>query len=205
MLIGDVAPEDARLKSILHGDQLHFVRNTRQLEEALDAPPPFDLGIVCLQFDESRMFETLRAIRTRERRLPVACIRGDSAAHVLNVERYREPVASAGGDALIDLTAVPNGAAGNDHVRRQLYGCIPRGDRMRSTSVYTRTLHAASDVAGGRHQLARFLSAHPDDVDDWMSGADFPPYAAYMAALDVASHAAAPGINVIPAPRPRMN
>src|SRR5688572_9907068 len=93
ILIADVAPEDARLRSILQGDDLAFVRTTRDMEEALKGPS-FDLGVVSVQFDESRMFETLRYIQDRDgRRLPMACIRGDSASkHAFSVERYRQTV-----------------------------------------------------------------------------------------------------------------
>ncbi|HYG55275.1 MAG TPA: hypothetical protein VD965_08250 [Burkholderiales bacterium] len=194
VLIGDVAQEDARLRSILQGDELHFVRTTGEMERALDAQP-FDLAVVCVQFDESRMFDTLRLLRAREGpHLPIACIRGDSAArHPFTMERYREPVTSLGADTLIDFAAIPPGSAGNDHIRRQLYGCIRRAERMRRSTVYTRALEAASERAGGRVQLAMALGVAPYELMQWMMGMEFPPYPAYMAALDVIAQTPPPG------------
>jgi len=200
-LIADVAPEDARLRSILAGDDLQFVRTTHEMEGALKGEP-FDLSVVCVQFDESRMFETLDYIRRRSgSRLPVACIRGDSASkHSLSLERYRQTIGALGADALIDFTAVPNGSAGNDLIRRQLYACVPMIQRMRKSTVYTRTLSHAADVLGSRERLARALNATAAEVMQWLTGIGFPPYAAYMRAQDVvADHSASSTtFNVVP-------
>jgi hypothetical protein len=191
VLIGDVAQEDARLRSILHGDELHFVRTGGEMERALDARP-FDLGVVCLQFDESRMFEALRYLRERNgARLPVACIRGDSATRqTYNMERYREPLASLGADALIDFRAIPDGSAGNDHIRRLLYGCVPQDERTGKSTVYTRALQSASEKLGGTLGLMGALNVTLGELAAWMRGEDFPPYRVFMAALDVAANAA---------------
>ena len=204
-LIADVAPEDARLRSILAGDDLQFVRTTHDMEEALKGEA-FDLSVVCIQFDESRMFETLDYIQKRSggdggRRLPVACIRGDSASkHSQSLEPYRQTIGELGADALIDFTAVPNGSAGNDLIRRQLYACVPMTRRMRKSTVYTRTLSHAADVLGGRERLALALNATAAEVMQWLTGIGFPPYAAYMRAQDVvAGHSASSTtFNVVP-------
>lgn len=192
VLIADVAPEDARLRSILNGDDLQFVRTTREIEQVLEGDA-FDLGVVCVQFDESRMFETLRYIRDRNaRRLPVACIRGNSASkHAFSVEPYRQTLGALGADALIDFTAIPHGSAGNDHIRRLLYECVEPGELRRRSTVYTRTLQRASDCVGGRERLAGLLAVSPEELARWLEGGDFPSYACYMRALDiVADHSA---------------
>ena len=191
VLIGDVAQEDARLRSILQGDELHFVRTGGEMERALDARS-FDLGVVCLQFDESRMFETLHYLRGRDgTRLPVACIRGDSATRrSYSMERYREPLNSLGADALIDFRAIPDGSAGNDHIRRILYGCVPNAGRAARSTVYTRALHAASEAVGGTLALVGALGVAPAELGQWMRGEEFPPYRVFMAGLDVAANAA---------------
>jgi hypothetical protein len=201
VLIANVAAEDARLRSILHGDDLQFVRTTRQIEQALEGDP-FDLGVVCVQFDESRMFETLRYIQNRNaHRLPVACMRGDSASkRSFSLERYRHTVSELGADALIDFTVVPNGSAGNDLIRRQLYGCVRPGDRRRRSTVYTRALQDAMDYLGSRERLAGALAVTLEDLAQWMEGAAFPPYTVHMRALDIiADHSASSTTrNVVP-------
>jgi hypothetical protein len=189
VLIADVASEDARLRAILQGDDLRFVRTTREMEQALGAAD-FDLGIVCMMFDESRMFETLGYMRGRG--VPVTCIRGNSASkHNISMERYRQTVDELGANALIDFVTIPHGSAGNDHIRRQLYGCVhPRDLRQRST-VYTRALHHAVACLGSLERLANALGVTAENVAQWLDGSAFPPYPAYMRALDiVADHSA---------------
>jgi hypothetical protein len=190
VLIADVAPEDARLRAILQGDDLQFVRTTREMEEAIKAEP-FDLGVVCLMFDESRMFETARYMRGRS--LRVACIRGNSASkHHVTIDRYRETVTAMGADALIDFVPIPNGQAGNDHIRRQLYQCVRPLELRRRSTVYTRTFQYAADCLGSRERLAAALAVPTEDVVQWMEGSAFPPYPAYMRALDIIADPPAP-------------
>src|SRR5688572_29313293 len=107
ILIADVVALDARLRTILKGDELHFARTREEAAQALEAER-FDLGVVCLLFDESRMFELLEHIGSsaRLRQLPVACIRGDGVPCAPpQLDRY----------------------AGRKRGARRRAGCAPRG------------------------------------------------------------------------------
>ncbi len=198
VLIADVAPEDARLRAILHGDDLQFVRTTREMELMI-AGEPFDLGVVCLMFDESRMFETVRFMRAHN--LRVACIRGNSAAkHQVKIDRYRQTVTEMGADALIDFVAIPNGHAGNDHIRRLLYDCVHPRDLRRRSTAYTRAFTRALDCLGSQERLAGALGVPVESVSQWIAGSAFPPYPAYMRALDIAAghSASSTTLSVVP-------
>ncbi len=187
ILVADVAAVDARLQAVLAGDALSFARTSDEAQRSLETAR-FDLAVVCLRFDESRMFDLLGYIRAAPRlaALPVACVRGDGvnvSSHAL--DRYRRTALAVGAAALVDFETLPAGEVGNDHIRRQLYGCIDKGTRMARSSTYTRTLQHASDTAGGHQALARRLGVAPAELSRWLRGVDFPPFKVFMAALDI--------------------
>jgi len=187
ILIADIAAVDARLQAILAGDALSFARTSGEAQRKLELAP-FDLAVVCLRFDESRMFDLLGHIRDTPSlaTLPVACVRGDGVhADAPAIERYRRSALAVGASALVDFEALPAGEAGNDSIRRQLYGCIDKGTRMARSSTYTRTLQHACETAGGHQALARLLGVDPADLSRWLRGVEFPPFKVFMAALDI--------------------
>jgi hypothetical protein len=159
ILLADSATVDARLQAILAGDALSVARSSDEARRRLESAP-FDLAVVCLRFEESRMFDLLGHIRATPRlaRLPVA---------------------------RVHVETLPADDAGNDSIRRQLYGCIDKGTRMARSSTYTRTLQHASDTAGGHQALARALGVDPAELSRWIRGVDFPPFKVFLAALDV--------------------
>jgi len=187
ILVADIAAVDARLRTVLAGDALSFARTSGEAQRMLESAP-FELAIVCLRFDESRMFDLLGYIRATPRlaSLPVACVRGNGVhASATAVERYRHSALAVGARALLDFETLPAGDAGNDSIRRQLYGCIDKGARMARSSNYTRTLQHASDTAGGHQALARALGVDPEELSRWIRGVDFPPFKVFLAALDI--------------------
>ena len=159
ILVANIASMDARLQAILAGDALSFARSSDEARKRLEFAP-FDLAVVCLRFNGSRMFDLLGHIRATPRlgRLPVASV---------------------------DFDTLPAGDAGNDGIRRRLYGCIDKGTRMARSSTYTRTLQHASDTVGGHQALARALGVDPAELSRWIRGVDFPPFTVFLAALDI--------------------
>ena len=187
ILVADIAAVDRRLRDALAGDSLSFARTSTEAQKKLELAP-FDLAVVCLRFDESRMFELVGHIRSTPRLadLPVACVRGDGVqASSTAVDRYRHTALAIGARALIDFEAVPVGPAGNDSIRRQLYECLEKGTRMARSTTYTRTLQHASDTVGGHQALARALATDDSQVSRWLRGVDFPPFKVFLAALDI--------------------
>ena len=67
---------DARLLGLLAGERLYLVRT---LDEALRAleHEQFDLAVLSVHFDDSRMFDLLRQVRAqgRNKAIPVVCVR----------------------------------------------------------------------------------------------------------------------------------
>lgn len=51
---------------------------------------------------------------------------------------------------------------------------------------YTRTLHRAMELVGGKEQLASALHTSPEVLSEWLSGQLAPPIKAYIAALQLA-------------------
>jgi hypothetical protein len=59
------------------------------------------------------------------------------------------------------------------------------------TTVYTRTLHRACEVAGGVPQLAAQLKVSPLALQRWLEGAEPPPVEVFLACADIALSPAA--------------
>jgi len=53
-----------------------------------------------------------------------------------------------------------------------------------------RTLQRASEILGGEEVLAAKLGVTPDDIRAWILGERTPPYAIYLAALDIVARGA---------------
>src|SRR5262245_11502480 len=104
---------DARLSGILAAHELVFVRTLEEAKSTLTGRN-FDLIVIGVHFDESRMFDLLRYVRWQERHraTPVIC--------VLSLDFARQPIASEGveiavkalgGTAFLDLKALADGEA----------------------------------------------------------------------------------------------
>ena len=76
ILVADVPELDARLVSTLSGHELFFVRSLDEAVRALEHDA-FDLLIISVHFDDSRMFDLLRQARAdgRNKRIPIVCVR----------------------------------------------------------------------------------------------------------------------------------
>lgn len=76
ILVADVPELDARLVGLLRGQRLFFVRTLDEAVRALEHDD-FDLLIISVHFDDSRMFDLLRQVRTdgRNKGIPIICVR----------------------------------------------------------------------------------------------------------------------------------
>ena len=53
------------------------------------------------------------------------------------------------------------------------------------TSVYSRTLQKAAELAGGHKTLARHLRVPMAELQKWIAGKDTPPTATFLKAVDL--------------------
>ena len=106
VLVADHA--DARLSTILAGYELVFVRTLDEAKETLTGRN-FDLIVIGVHFDESRMFDLLRHVRWQERHraTPVVCVlTTDFSRPAIAAEGLEIAVKALGGTAYIDLKSL---------------------------------------------------------------------------------------------------
>jgi PleD family two-component response regulator len=111
VLVADTG--DARLPGILAGYSLSFVRTLDEAKSIL-AARNFDLILIGVHFDESRMFDLLRYVRAQERHraTPVVCVLTvDFTRHAVAAEGLEIAVKALGGTAYLDLKATGDGEA----------------------------------------------------------------------------------------------
>jgi CheY-like chemotaxis protein len=117
---------DARLQTILQGCELAYART---LEEAAHAALKrnFDLIVIDMHFDDSRMFDLLRYLRSEEplSGTPVICIRSHRFEWTnIAGEGLEIAVKALGGQAFIDLAKFGNDEAGNRQIRELIEGFL---------------------------------------------------------------------------------
>ena len=61
-----------------------------------------------------------------------------------------------------------------------------------STSVYSRTLQKAAELAGGHKALARFLHVPVGELEKWIRGQGTPPLGTFLKAVDLVLEETAP-------------
>jgi PleD family two-component response regulator len=111
VLVADHA--DARLSAILAAYELMFVRTLEEAKAALNGRN-YDLIIIGVHFDESRMFDLLRYVRWQERHraTPVICaLTVDFTRQAIAAEGVEIAVKALGGTAFLDLKAISDGEA----------------------------------------------------------------------------------------------
>ena len=111
VLVADTG--DARLSAVLAGYILTFVRTLDEAKVSLSGHS-FDLIVISVHFDESRMFDLLRYVRWQERHraTPVVCILTvDFTRHAIATEGLEIAVKALGGTSYLDLKSIANGEA----------------------------------------------------------------------------------------------
>jgi len=103
ILVADHA--DARLSALLSGHELTFVSTLDEAKRTLSGRN-FDLIVIGVHFDESRMFDLLRHVRGQERHraTPVVCVlTAEFARHAVAAEGLEIAVKALAGTAYVDL------------------------------------------------------------------------------------------------------
>jgi CheY-like chemotaxis protein len=120
VLVADTG--DVRLSTVLAGYSLTFVSTLDEAKMVLSGRN-FDLVVISVHFDESRMFDLLRYVRWQERHraTPVVCVLTlDFARHAIAAEGLEIAVKALGGTTYLDLKAIGDGEA--RHVIEDLLG-----------------------------------------------------------------------------------
>jgi len=123
ILIADRPNGDRRLLEILAGHQVTFTRTMAEAERLLEQQD-FDLIMVGVHFDDSRMFDLLRHVRSsgRHAERPLACIRGHrfASAATISMDGLQVAARALACNVFLDLTQYPDDARGNAEARKVL-------------------------------------------------------------------------------------
>ena len=106
ILVADVADADQRMRAIFAGAELRFARTHDHALREL-AEGACDLLVIGVHFDDSRMFDLLRAVRTDQRfaGLPVVCVKSRRPGRISIASQDLEmAVRALGADAFLDLS-----------------------------------------------------------------------------------------------------
>ena len=116
-----VAVDDCeRLERILDGHILTIPHSVEEAERELQARE-FHMVILGVLFDESRMFELLRLVRTYKQNAltPVVCmLAGESNLSAVAIEGLDHAVKAMLANAFLNLNKFPDNEQGNARVRR---------------------------------------------------------------------------------------
>lgn len=122
ILVADTPEADRRLSAVLSGCDLVFVHTLEQAERAIEGTQ-FDLVLVSVHFDESRMFDFLRHLQASGTRAncPVVCTRSYRfVSPAISIEGLEIAVKALGSSLFLDLTKYPDDAQGNAAIRKRL-------------------------------------------------------------------------------------
>ena len=120
ILVADVPEMRPRLASILAGHTPAFVETLDEAVRAMERRV-FDLIVIGVHFDESRMFDLLRHVRLdeRNRTKPVVCVRGhllESTA--ISIEGLDIAIKALSGNVFVDFARFSQDAEGDAAIRR---------------------------------------------------------------------------------------
>src|SRR4051812_16946825 len=110
-----------RARRILDGHEVAFMRGVEEAKSALQAHE-YDCIIMCITFDESRMFELLRLVRTYDcnRLTPVLCVLGSENSRLSEValEGIDHAVKAMLANGFLNFNKFPDNEDGNSRLRR---------------------------------------------------------------------------------------
>jgi DNA-binding NtrC family response regulator len=111
---------ERRIADILAGHDVVSVRTLAQAQQVL-ARERFDLVIVAVHFDESRMFDLLRHLQSSSHKGPVVCVRSHHfVSPAISIEGLEIAAKTLGAALFLDLTWYADTAQGNGAVRSLL-------------------------------------------------------------------------------------
>jgi DNA-binding response OmpR family regulator len=118
ILVADVPQMDGRYAAALAGWEIVFVRTMSEARHAL-AAERYDLVVIGVYFDDSQMFDLLRAIRSGEThtKVPIVCVRGRPGFTAITSRTLEMTVKALGGDEFVDLLHFGDDDAGNAVLR----------------------------------------------------------------------------------------
>lgn len=124
VLVADTPEGDRRISAVLSGYDVKFVRTLGEAQGAL-ARERFDLVLIGVHFDDSRMFDLLRHLQRST--FPVVCMRSHRfSSPAITIEGLEIAAKALGCGLFLDLTWYADDPAGNDAVRNLLEGQIKR-------------------------------------------------------------------------------
>jgi CheY-like chemotaxis protein len=127
ILVADTSDSDRRLAAILAGQDVVFVRTIGEAQRLL-AQQQFDLVLIGVHFDDSRMFDLMRHVRAggHHAAKPVVCVRSHRfiSAAAISLEGLEIAARALACSLFIDLTKYPDDAQGNAEVRKLLDGLL---------------------------------------------------------------------------------
>jgi len=129
ILVADVPELDARLVQLLPAHHLYFVRTLEEAQRALERDE-FDLIVISVHFDDSRMFDLLRHARheLRNNAIPVICLREPGMGFsAISSQTLEVTCRALQANAFIDLTAFADDAARDAALREAVERLLRRG------------------------------------------------------------------------------
>ena len=129
VLVADVPAARSRLTSVLAQERLVFVHTLAAALRAL-AGEDFDLVLIGMHFDDSRMFDLLHAVRAggRNRAVPIVCYRMRPLAFMaLSTQVIEVTVKALGAQAFADLAGFATEEEGNAALARLVAAAIGSG------------------------------------------------------------------------------
>ena len=127
ILVADVPELDARLAVVLAEHELRFVRTVAEAMRAL-AQEAFDLLVISVHFDDSRMFDLLREARTEVRNhgIPIVCLREPGLGFTAISSHTLEVTCRAlDANAFLDLATINDDAQRDAALRAAVEGLLP--------------------------------------------------------------------------------
>jgi DNA-binding NtrC family response regulator len=124
ILIADVSLMDARYRAIFQHDALRFVRTVGEAMRALDVGR-YNLLIIGMHFDESKMFELIWHIKAKQINTPVVCVHGVESA-LANVRGVETAARALGACEFFDLRKLPEQSEGIKRLRERFIACASR-------------------------------------------------------------------------------
>jgi hypothetical protein len=114
-----------RLFVILPGYDLRFVETLADAQSALKAGD-FSLIMIGIYFEQSKMFELLKYVRSdiRYAEVPVACFRGILLPGAFDLKPFELRCKALGANAFLDLTAFSDDAFGNAALRNRIISLL---------------------------------------------------------------------------------
>lgn len=117
ILVADRPESDQRISEILAGHDVTFVRTLGEAQRSL-AAQPFDLVMVGVHFDESRMFDLMRHLQEGT---VIVCLRSQHfVSPAITLEGLEIAAKALGCRLFLDLTWYADDATGNGAVRKLL-------------------------------------------------------------------------------------